>query len=57
MKQKKDDKKFKPCDKHKPKLLNMGYLAAHAEAEKRMKQGQEQKQCADCKLWFFDDEM
>lgn len=45
-----------PKCKHNPILSEMGYLSAHAEAERRMKKGQKQKQCPTCKLWFFKDE-
>jgi hypothetical protein len=44
------------CASHKPILIKMGYIAAHNEAERRMKKGQKQKQCPVCHLWFFPDE-
>jgi len=37
-------------------ISNMGYLAAHDDAEKRIAKGQKQKQCPICKLWLFEDE-
>lgn len=44
----------KTC-RHKP--LDLGYLAWHTEAERRMKKGWKQKQCQVCKHWFWKDEM
>lgn len=44
------------CPKHKPVLSKMYYLQAFAEADKRIKNGQKQKQCPDCLFWFFKDE-
>jgi hypothetical protein len=41
---------------HTPILSKMSYLAAHAEAEKRLAEGQLQKQCPKCRLYYFPDE-
>lgn len=50
------DKREQNECKHNPKLSKMGYVAAHNEAERRLKKGQKQVQCLICKLWFFKDE-
>lgn len=49
--------KSKTKCKHNPKLSKMGYVAAHNEAERRLKKGQKQTRCNVCKLWFFKDEL
>jgi hypothetical protein len=43
-----------PCKRHKPKKL--GYVAWHEWAEKKYKQGKEQKQCDKCGRWYFKSE-
>lgn len=44
----------KPCREHKHKKL--GYLQWFADAERRDKAGQKQKQCPKCLYWFWKDE-
>jgi len=41
------------CPWHKTD--NLGYLQWFADAEKRQKKGQQQKQCPDCGYWFWPD--
>jgi hypothetical protein len=36
---------------------NLSYLAFHADAERRTKAGQVQKQCPVCKLWRWPDQI
>lgn len=30
-----------------------GYLAWHADADRRAKRGEKQRQCPDCKRWYW----
>ncbi len=39
-----------------PIATKLGYLAWHADAERRYKAGQRQWQCAACKYWFWPDQ-
>lgn len=32
------------------------YLRKHADAERRLKRGEQQEQCPNCRLWFWPDE-
>lgn len=43
------------CPTHKPH--NLGMLEWYADSERRAKKGMKQKQCKECKLWFYKDEM
>ena len=43
------------CSKHKS--LNLGYIDWHSDSERRVKRGMKQKQCKNCKHWFWSDEM
>lgn len=43
------------CQWHRPKTL--GYVAAHEDAERRMKRGEKQTQCPVCKRWLWKHEM
>jgi len=36
---------------------DMPYLAEAEDAQRRLKRGERQRQCAGCKLWFWADEM
>jgi len=42
------------CKRHRVDGVN--YLGTIEIAEKRRKKGEKQKQCPDCKRWFFEDE-
>lgn len=42
---------------HKPMSKKLGYIAWHNWAEQKILKGHVQKQCANCKLWFFKCEM
>ncbi len=44
------------CSKHKSIVSELGYIQSAEEAERRIGEGQVQKQCPDCKLYFFPDE-
>jgi len=39
------------CSWHQP--LKLDYWGSHADAQRRMRLGQRQRQCSDCKLWFW----
>jgi len=52
---KKSKSKLPPkCPTHKPD--NLGYLAAHADADRRMAKGEKQTQCPICKYYFWKHE-
>lgn len=36
--------------------VSRSYLEAHADAEIRKEAGMWQRQCLQCKLWFWEDE-
>lgn len=38
---------------HKPMNKQLGYLAWHEWAEKKVKRGEKQEQCPKCGLWLF----
>jgi hypothetical protein len=42
------------CSWHKPDDLS--YEAAHLDADKRLARGEHQRQCDDCKRWFWKHE-
>lgn len=44
----------KPVCVHRNSTL--GYLAAHADADKRMKRGEKQRKCPVCLKWIWESE-
>jgi hypothetical protein len=43
------------CPKHNRQPI--GYLRWHYESEEKKKRGMWQRQCPQCKLWFWEDEL
>lgn len=33
-----------------------GFMQAYADAEARMDRGEKQRQCPDCRFWYWEDE-
>lgn len=48
-------KDYNTCG-HKLLTYRLGYLAHHAEMDRRAAKGQKQKQCKKCGLWIYKDE-
>lgn len=49
--------KPKPCETHKQKNKELGYLAWHAWADDQRKKKQKQIQCPNCGFWLFPEEI
>ena len=45
-----------PCDRHKPKSEQVGYLKWYEWAEQKKKHGAKQRQCPKCGRWYFKEE-
>jgi hypothetical protein len=54
MKGKYPDPRQKRCATHK--FIELPYIAAYEDAQKRMKKGQKQKRCPECKYLFWPDQ-
>jgi hypothetical protein len=39
------------------KRVEMGYIAAHLDAQRRLKAGEKQEQCSICGLWCWPHEL
>lgn len=51
-----DDRGVPDCSILKANRERLGYIGAHAEAERRLKRGEEQVWCPRCERWPWPDE-